>query len=280
MGHSRQGARPIALPLYRLLGGAVRRSASFGSHAYTVDLDEGHALAEVLGTMAEIILAPNTATDASLFEFKVGRHPVNCDIATVNAIRVVVGPGIDLAVDANLAMSIEDERRFLDGTRAAKLAMVEEPVALLQDTERLRADFSRPISTHCTDPEKLRGLPIIDGIVGDLNVDGGVRGVSRTVTVIGSMGKRFWLRAKGATGIGGAALCHLGMACPVLERPAHWLGDSCEDALIEAEPWHVFHGAIMPPEARGPGMTIHRTALAHYSGKFKSDGAFSRYDKP
>jgi glucarate dehydratase len=272
--------KSLGLPLYRLLGGAVRKSAPFGSYAYTVDLDEGHALAEVPGIMAEIALTSIAATGASLFEFKVGRHPVDCDIATVNAIRAAVGPGVDLAVDANLAMSIDDARRFLDGTRAAKLAMVEEPVALLQDMERLRTEFSTPTSTHCTDPEKLRGFPIIDGIVGDLNVDGGIRGVSRTATVIRSMGKRFWLRSNGETGIGGAALCHLGMACPELDRPAQWLGNWCEDDLIEGEPWQVRKGGITPPDAPGLGVTIDRAALAHYSGKFKTDGAFSRYDKP
>ena len=271
--------KALGVPLYRLLGGAVREHAPFGSYAYTVDVDEGHTLAEVPGIMAGIARSSIAETGANLFEFKVGRHPVDCDIATVNTIRDTLGPDVDLAVDANLGMSISDARRFFDGTRGAKLAMVEEPVAQLQDMERLRADFLTPISTHCTDPEKLRAFPVIDGIVGDLNVDGGVRGVTRIASIIRSMGKRFWLRSNGETGIGGAALCHLGMACPELDRPAQWLGNWCEDDLIEGEPWRVRDGGIKPPELPGLGVTIDRAALAHYSNKFKTDGPFSRYDK-
>jgi glucarate dehydratase len=271
--------KALGVPLYRLLGGAVRKHAPFGAYAYTVDIDEGHALADVPGIMAEIARTSIATTRANLFEFKVGRHPVDCDIATVEAVREAVGPEVNLAVDANLAMSIDDARRFFDATRAAKLAMVEEPVALLQDMERLRADFLVPISTHCTDPEKLRAFPIIDAIVGDLNVDGGIRGVTRTAVVIRSMGKRFWLRSNGETGIGGAALCHLGIACPELDRPAQWLGNWCEDDLIEGERWQLRDGGIKPPELPGLGVTIDQAALKHYSGKFKTDGAFSRYDK-
>lgn len=272
--------KSIGLPLYKMLGGAVRNRAPFGAYAYTVDLEEGYTESDVPAVMAGIASESILRSDAKLFEFKVGRHSVDCDIATVEAIRDAVGPTVDLAVDANLAMPFDAARRFLDATRVPKLAMVEEPVALLKDMERLRADYGAPISTHCTDPEKLRAYPLIDGIVGDLNVDGGIRGVMSTASIIRSMGKRFWLRSNGETGVGGAALCHLGMACPELDRPAQSLLNWCEDDLIEGEPWHVSEGGVIPPDQPGLGVVLDRAALDHYAGKFRKDGPFSRYDKP
>jgi len=273
-------AQAVALPLFRLLGGPVRERAPFGAYAYTVALEESHAETDVPEMMADIARESIARSGAQLYEFKIGRHSVDCDISTVNAVREAVGPRVELAVDANLAMPIDAARRFLDGTRAAKLSMVEEPVALLQDMERLRMDYGVPVSTHCTDPEKLRSFAAIDGVVGDLNSDGGIRGVMRLATIMRSMGKRFWLRSNGETGIGGAARCHLGIACTELDRPAQSLLNWCEDDLIEGEPWHVRSGGVRPPDTPGLGIRLDRKAFKHYADRFQRDGPFSRYDAP
>ena len=78
-------------------------------------------------------------TGASLFEFKVARLPsVDCDIRTVHEVREAVGPKVEIAVDANMSYDREQARRFIAETKTANLANIEEPVASLSETARLR----------------------------------------------------------------------------------------------------------------------------------------------
>jgi glucarate dehydratase len=264
-------------PIFRLLGGPVRDQAPFVSYAYTVALEEGHALADVPGIMADIAQRSIAASGACAFEFKIGRHPVETDIATVHAVRAALGPKIDLAVDANLGMGIDKARRFLAGA-GRELADIEEPVARLDDMQRLRADFGVPISTHCTDFEKIKHYPGIDNLVGDLNVDGGLGGCMRAAAIAAAIGKRFWLRSNGETGIGWAALSHFGIACPEADRPAQSLIDWCEDDLIDGPVWHVRDGGVRPPEKPGLGIEIDQDSLARYAERYRKNGPFTRFD--
>jgi len=267
------------LPLFRVLGGEVRERAPAVAYAYTVAIEEGHSEAEVPAIMAGIAAQSIAETGAETFEFKVARHSVACDIATVRAIREAVGPSVGLAVDANMAFSIENARAFLAGA-GDYLEGVEEPVALLSEMELLRRQYGVPISTHCTDLEKLKGFPLLDEIVGDINVDGGIGGVMRLAAAMQSHGKRFWLRSNGETGISWAAMCHLGMACPALQRPAQALINWTEDDLVLGEPWLVRQGGVRPPEAPGLGVELDRDAFHHYAERYRKQGAFTRYDAP
>jgi glucarate dehydratase len=229
--------------------------------------------------MAAIAAKSIAATGATVFEFKVGRHSVGCDIATIKAIRATVGPRIELAVDANMAFGIERAREFLAGT-ADLLGGVEEPVAALAEMALLRREFPVPVSTHCTDIEKLSAYPEIDDIVGDINVDGGISGVIRLAAAIRSYDRRFWLRSNGETGIGWAAMCHLGMACEALDRPGQSLIDWIEDDLVQGEPWLVREGGVRPPDKPGLGVELDRDAFRHYAERYRTHGAFTRYDAP
>ena len=130
--------------LFDLLGGPVRQRAPFVAYAYTVDPDEGVPEPEIPGVMAEIAAAAVADSGAAMFGFKVGLHSVACEIAVVRAVRDAVGADVDLAVDANMGFTVEAARRFLAGVADANLANVEEPVAGLGPTARLREAFGIP----------------------------------------------------------------------------------------------------------------------------------------
>ena len=66
--------KEAGVPLYRLLGGAVRERAPFVAYAYAVDPDEGRSDAEIATIMADIAASSVKKTGASMFEFKVV-HP-------------------------------------------------------------------------------------------------------------------------------------------------------------------------------------------------------------
>ena len=257
--------KAVGQPLFRLLGGPARARAPFVAYAYAVDPAEGHKEAEVPDIMAGIAERAVAATGAVMFEFKVGLHPVACEIETVGAARAALGPDVDLAVDANMGFSVEQARRFLAGVEKARLANFEEPVEGLAETARLSADTGVPVSTHCTDLDALRAHPAIEAVVSDLHLHGGIDGVIALMNGVTGLGKRFWLRSAWELGISWAAMCHLGMARPELDHPAQQLMDWVADDLVLGEPWLVREGGVCPPETPGLGVELDRDAMARYA---------------
>ena len=256
--------KEAGMPLYRLLGGAVRERAPFVAYAYAVDPDEGHSDAEVARIMAEIAADSVKKTGASMFEFKVGLHSPACEIGVVRAVREAVGPDVEVSVDANMGFSVEQARRFLAGVAEARLANIEEPVAGLGAVERLRAEFGVPVSTHCVDLDALGRYPGIDSVVSDPQLLGGIAELIELVVGVRALNKRFWLRARWELGIAWAVMCHLGVARPELDRPSQALIDWVEDDLVLGDTWLVTEGGVRPPETPGLGVELDRAAMKRY----------------
>lgn len=252
-------------PLYRLLGGPVRERAPFVAYAYAVDPRQGKSDAEVARAMAEIAAANVAKTGAAMFEFKIGLHSPACEIAVVEAVREAIGPEVEIAVDANMGFTVEQARRFLAGAAGARLANIEEPVASLAHCARLREEFGVPVSTHCIDLDAIAAHPALDSVISDPSLLGGIAPTLAYIEKVTALGKRFWLRARWELGIGWAAMCHLGLACPELDRPAQALIDWIEDDLIEGETWLVRDGGVRPPDAPGLGVELDRAALRRYA---------------
>jgi len=51
------------------------------------------------------------------------------------------------------------------------------------------------LSCHCTDPKKTEHFPGIEGIVGDLHIQGGRYGLARSAATFRSLGHQFWQRS-------------------------------------------------------------------------------------
>ena len=102
-------------------------------------------------------------------------------------------------------------------------------------------------------------------MVSDIHLHGGVEGVIDVMTHAAALSRRFWLRARWELGVSWAAMCHLGIARPELDRPAQALINWVEDDLIAGDPWLVRHGGVRPPELPGLGVELDRPALARYT---------------
>jgi len=257
--------KEAGLPLYQLLGGAVRERAPFVAYAYAVDPDEGHSDIENARIMADIAAESVKKTGASMFEFKVGLHSPECEIGVVRAVREAIGPDVDISVDANMGFTVEQARRFLSGVAEARLANIEEPVAGLGAVERLRGEFGVPVSTHCVDLDALSRYPGIDSVVSDPQLMGGISEVIELAIGARAINKRFWLRARWELGIAWAVMCHLGVARPELDRPSQALIDWVEDDLILGDTWLVTEGGVRPPETPGLGVELDRAAMKRYA---------------
>jgi len=270
----------MEMPVYRLLGGAARDRVPFVSYAYSVEQPAGADEAAVPGIMADIARREVAAAGTDYFEFKVGRFSVDCDIETLRAVRQAVGPAVALGVDANMGYSVDQARRFLKGVAPYDLANIEEPVAGLAAMEDLRREFGVPVSTHCSDCEMLRHYPLIDAVVGDFHLNGGIEGNLLKAAAVSALGKRYWLRSCMELGIAWAALCHSAAATPEIERPSQALINWVEDDLIEGDPWLVRAGGVRLSEQPGLGVTLDRPALQRYAAHFEAVGEHTYYDRP
>lgn len=109
--------KAAGLPVYRLLGGAVRAFFPTKFSISGLAPDEAAALARWAA-----------AQGFRAMKVKVGLDPV-IDIARVRAVRDAIGFEIQLGVDANGGWTIAQAVAALDALRDVRLAFVEQPIA-------------------------------------------------------------------------------------------------------------------------------------------------------
>lgn len=245
------------MPVHRLLGGPVRACAAFAAYGYPPNPKLEISEADTPAFMAQAAAEAVARTNTNLYEFKIARRSLACDIATVQAVREALGPGIDIAVDANMGWSFEKARRFLEETRDAGLANVEEPVPTLQETAALRRAANVSMSTHCTLLDAVAAYPEIDAVVFDLHAMGGLEASMRFAETVAALGRQVWLRSVWELGIGVAAMTQLALACSDLKRASQCLIDfAINDLVLPCET-----GTDRP----GLGVELNKEALRHYN---------------
>ncbi len=268
-------------PVYELLGGAVRPQAEFVAYGYLFDLDaSGMRESDLPAAMAALARDSLQRSGADMFEFKVGRYSLETDIENVRAIRAAVGPQVLLAVDANMKWDLASARRFLSAVRPERLCGFEEPVPSFVDMSTLCVEYGMLMSSHSLDPEKRVHYPHVQGVVGDLHLQGGLSDTPRQAAQLARLGLTFWQRACLETGISWAAMVHLGIACPHIQRASQALMDYVEDDLVLGEPWPVHKGGVVPPATPGLGVTLDRSALGQYHEHFQQHGEYTHFDRP
>ena len=102
--------RAAGVPVYKLLGGAVRRERGIWRLSLRLPYLETDGISErdvpagdggARGGSAQV-----ARTGAKLFEFKIGRFSVATDIESIRAVRSALGEDVVLGVDSNQALSI------------------------------------------------------------------------------------------------------------------------------------------------------------------------------
>ena len=273
--------KEAGVPVYQLLGGAARGSAPFVAYGYSFPVEKtGLAEKDIPNTMAKFAAESVSRTGAGIFEFKVGRYSLDTDIETVLAVREAVDEKVMLAIDANMSLEVDRARRFLGAVERACLGWFEEPVASFADMTRLRNESAVPLSTHCLDLEKLVHYPAVEGVVGDLHLQGGLSGLMNQAATFRAAGRRFWLRSCTELGISWAAMVHLGMACPDIDRASQCLIEYVEDDLVVGNTWLVRDGGVTAPDTPGLGVELDQPALNHYQEIFEKSGEFTHFDFP
>jgi L-alanine-DL-glutamate epimerase-like enolase superfamily enzyme len=106
--------KAAGLPLWKLLGGyrdRIRTSITIGILPQDATLERARRW---------------TAQGFRCLKLKGGRDPDD-DVARVLAVRAAVGPDVELRFDANQGYTFEQSVAFVEGTRSAKLEIIEQP---------------------------------------------------------------------------------------------------------------------------------------------------------
>lgn len=258
-------------PVYKLLGGAFRRHAPFVAYAYAQTES-----ADIPESMVRQAVEAIGETGAPIFEFKVGVHPLEVEIETVRAVHAALSGKAQIAVDANMGLSFDAARRLVSAV-APLLENFEEPSGTLREMQQLASEFGVDVSTHCSDLDIVTHYPGIRGIVPTLDVAGGIANFRRLSEILTASGRRVWLRSHAESGIGWAAMVHLGISLPGLVRPAQSLIDLIEDDLVLGETWHVRSGGVVPPDVPGLGIELDRDAVRRCHRIFLEKGEIQAF---
>lgn len=231
-------ARAAGWPLVQLLGGAARPLPAYDSYGIV----DPKADADVLRASVE--------SGFRAIKIKLGQGDAALDVATVAAVRAIVGPDVRLMVDFNQSLDPPEACRRIERLRAYDLDWIEEPVAHedLAGHALVRAKTGARIQTgenwwFARDMAKAIAAGATDFAMLDVMKIGGVTG---------------WLGAAGQAEAAGLpvsshifveASAHLLPVTPT----AHYLEYLDLAGAILAEPLRPQNGAVT---ARGPGLGI------------------------
>ncbi len=163
--------KAVGQPVVRLLGGAPQPVRAYDSWGLVDPVRD------------EAALRHSVAQGFQGIKIKLGGGDLDHDLATLRAVRRIVGEGVTLMVDYNQSLAPVEAVRRLRALEPFGLAWVEEPVAAedLQGHAQVRAASSTPIQTgenwwFPRDAERALSAGACDLMMPDLMKIGGITG--------------------------------------------------------------------------------------------------------
>jgi muconate cycloisomerase len=258
------------LPVYRLLGGAVRESVPV---AHMIGLmGEADALAEAIGAIEDGVKA---------LQIK-GGVDAERDIRLTGALRRELGPDVLLRLDANQGYGhAKDAIRIVARLAEAGVDLVEQPAAGLAYMAEVTAASPVPIvaDESCWDIHDALDLVAARGadcISIYLAKAGGFVGARKVAAIAEARHIRCDVNGSIESAIGNAANVHFALAMPAVALPAvipisapagahpyHIAGRYYEDDIVDV-PFAVQDGALLPLDAPGLGIAVNEAKLARF----------------
>ncbi|WJS87321.1 mandelate racemase/muconate lactonizing enzyme family protein [Paracoccus sp. TOH] len=261
-------------PLYRLLGGAVRKDIPFTE--YFGFRDGGEMTPEAI---ADYCLAMREAHGSTMFEGKLILGDPLLEIDTVRQMRAALGPRDMIRLDSNMQWSLNTAIRVLREIEPYDIRNYEDPVGTFEDMAALRRHSSIPFSTHAPDIRRAVRMGVPDFIVTNFAVLGGIARAVRFIGACEAMGVGFWCYS-GDAGIATAAYLHMSAAQPWITEPSQSLFRWQIGDVIEGGPFRQKNNVVQVPEGPGLGVTLDRAALAHWNRHLVDNGPLDHFHDP
>jgi len=266
-------------PLYRLLGGAVRKEIRFTEY-FGFRRDAPGVIGETTPEeVAEYCVRMREEYGSTLFEGKLILGDPGLEIRTVRALREALGPEATIRLDSNMQWSLATARRVLREIEPYDVRNYEDPVATFEEMAALRLHSSIPFSSHIPDIRRAVALGVPDTIVTNFAVHGGISRAMRFIGACEAMGVGFWCYS-GDAGVCTAAYLHVVASQPWVHEPSQSLGRWQVGDVIEGGPFRQTDDVVPVPEGPGLGVTLDRAALAHWHRHLVENGPLDHFHDP
>lgn len=266
-------------PVYKLLGGAVRKQIAFADHfSFRMSMDGSR---KELDTQAVVdyCLRMREEHGSTFFEGKLIQGDPDLEIQTVRALREALGPKAMLRLDANMQWSLTTAKRILREIEPYNIRCYEDPVATFEELAALRQHSSIPFSTHLPDLRRAVAMKVPDFFVTHFAPLGGIQKALKFISACEAMGVGFWCYA-GYTGISTAAYLHVAAATPWIQEPSqcvlHWMAGD----VIQGGPFKLKNNLVSVPEGPGLGIELDRGTLNYWHKHLLEHGPLNIYHNP
>lgn len=271
--------KALNIPLYKLLGGAVRKTIPFTEY-YAYRMPVGNVGGEDSpAKVAAYCALMRERHGSTFFEGKCSTGDPATDVRIVKEVRSAIGPDAMLRVDGNMAWSLTTARRLLADLEPYNIRNFEDPVANYFEMEKLRQHTRIPFSTHGPDLKLAARLGVPDAFVMNLSVWGGITRTLKLIAACEEMGVDFWFYS-GETGVASAGYLHVYAATHHLREPSQSLFRFQTDDVIEEGPFKPKNNLISVPEGPGLGVTLSQSAMKRCHERFLREGAYDQYHNP
>ncbi len=268
------------LPLYKLLGGAVRKEIPFTEYfAYRMNKDGSQAELDTQSVVDHCLKMRNEH-GSTFFEGKLIQGDPQLEIETVKALREALGPEAMIRLDSNMQWSLTTARHIMRQIEPYNIRNYEDPVATFEEMAALRQHTTIPFSTHMPDIRRivaLGGVP--DTIVTNFAVLGGINRSIRFIGACEAMGVGFWCYS-GDTGVCTAAYLHVKAAMPWITEPSQSLLRWQIGDVIQDGPFKPKNNVVPVPEGPGLGVVLDRDGLEHWHQHYLTNGPMDHYFAP
>lgn len=247
-------------PLYKVLGGAVRKDIAFTEYFAYRQPGNGIAGEACVADVVEYCLRMRQQHGSTIFEGKVGFSNAREELKLVQALREALGDNAVIRLDANYGWTMATASYMVKALEPLNIRNLEDPVFGFENMARLRQHCSIPFSTHeCNLPHAVAaGAP--DAFVANIAALGGLANTLRFANACEVMGRDFWCYS-GDSGIMTAAYLHLSAATASIREPHQSLGRWQPMDVIEEGTLRAKNNVISVPEGPGLGVTLSQEKL-------------------
>lgn len=269
----------FGLPLYKLLGGAVRKDIRFSEYFSFRPEHKGAGGEMCPEAIRDYCLRMRDEHGSSIFEGKLILGDPELEIKTVRLLREALGEIAQIKLDSNMQYSLTTARWLLRELEPFNIRNYEDPVATFEEMAALRQHSLIPFSTHVPDLKRAVALGAPDNFVCNFAALGGISRTLKFIAACEAMGKGFWCYSNDL-GIMTAAYLHVSAATPLISEASQSLFRWQIGDVIRGGPFRQTNDVIRVPEGPGLGVELDPDGMRRWAVLFEDEGPMSHFFDP
>jgi glucarate dehydratase len=269
----------FGMPLYKLLGGAVRKDIKFSEY-FSFRARQGDAGGEMTPeAIVDYCLKMREAHGSTIFEGKLIMGDPALEIRTVRMLREALGGQAEIKLDSNMQWSLTTARRVLRELEPYNVRNYEDPVATFEEMAALRQHSTIPFSTHTPDLRRAVALGAPDFFVCNFAALGGLSKTLKFIAACEAFGKGFWCYSNDL-GIMTAAYLHVSAATQWITEASQSLFRWQVGDVIRDGPFRQVNNTVRVPEGDGLGVELDPAAMRRWAAHFAKHGPMGHFSDP